>query len=158
MEELRNERTAEYAPGGSALLRAVRKRKPRLTPAEKNASALKATIEKLGKEEATQLSEQFRRLDNKISHQDWETGNGIILSLVRQQCSQNGIKQLLGVGAPRIKRIIEEAKGERPKKRARLAPAHAATKDDLSVQKSGSWRMVFLARTGDHGSIFWKKT
>ena len=45
MEELRKERTAEYTPGGSALLQPVWKRKPRLTAKEKNANALKVTIE-----------------------------------------------------------------------------------------------------------------
>jgi hypothetical protein len=61
MEELRNKRTAEYAPVGSALLRAVRKRKPRLTAAEKNASALKATTEKLGKDNTTERTIQKTR-------------------------------------------------------------------------------------------------
>ena len=106
MESVREEKTAEYSTGGSALLRPTRNRKRKQTQAQLNTTALQAITKKLGEEESARLRTQFKSLvSTKFRHQDWETGNGIVLSLIRQGCSVNGIRQLLGVGASRVKRI-----------------------------------------------------
>lgn len=144
MESVREEKTAEYSPGGSALLRPTRNRKPKQTQAQLNTTALQAITKKLGEEESARLRTQFKSLvSTKFRHQDWETGNGIVLSLIRQGCSVNGIRQLLGVGASRVKRISDQSTGQRPPKRERGPPIHAATEEDLKRIKkcAAEWEL-----------------
>lgn len=93
--------------GGSQGLISKRKRKPKLTYAEKKACTLARVQEKLGKEAYDEVVKAWGDLNkpNDTNGADWEKGNGIILNLINLNFSEIEIMSILGVGSYRIQRL-----------------------------------------------------
>jgi hypothetical protein len=120
------------AVGGSAAVRPTRNRRPAITQKDKDLNALNKAIEKLGEIEANNVQAAFGALSKSINSDDWDIGNGIIVSLLQQNLSYNEIRQLLGVGSSRIKRIKDDIKNpDRLCEKVRSVPWHAATEADI---------------------------
>ena len=114
--------------GGSQATRKKRKRKPKLTAAEKKERARNRAVEKLGDEEAKAVLDNWNNLETEFGGKDWETANGIIINLINTRLSDIEIRSFLKIGSSRLSRIREYMSNPEPK--PKHVPSHSATDDD----------------------------
>ena len=115
-------------PGGSSQTVAKCQRKKPLV--DRKESAYERACHLLGKEEVLRLREQWDSMDTKYGGKEFQQGEGMIISLLKQNLSQIVIRAIFLVGGSRVqrlKKVLDDGIETLHTRRQPSQPVHALT-------------------------------
>lgn len=120
--------------GGSS--QTLPKRQRKKPPANSKVNAYEGACKRLGKEEVLRLRAQWEEMDTKFGGKEFEQGEGMVISLLKQGLSHVMIRAVLGVGGYRVSRlqkVLDKGIETLHTRRERAKPKHAFTDAEMKT-------------------------